>query len=140
VRQIYKNWFYNQTKRKRAVKNQVKFGKKWTARKVIKVQRKADVLKETGAKAGDKEMIGNYQHALRTIIEGCSEGELERAEETAKEWANEGPPREVQVEVAQKRSGNIMREFADNLFKDAGMRVAILWAYKDNDGILTANV
>jgi hypothetical protein len=64
---------------------------------VIEVQRKADVLKETGAKPGEKEMIGKYQQALRTIIDGLSEGELERAEETAMEWANEGPPREVQV-------------------------------------------
>ncbi|OJA18078.1 hypothetical protein AZE42_12769 [Rhizopogon vesiculosus] len=102
--------------------------------------RKAEVLEKTGAKAGDKEMIGNYQHALRTIMEGLSEEELKRAGETAKEWANEGPPKEVQVEVTQKRSGNIMREFADKLFKDAGMRVTILWAYKDNDGDLTANV
>jgi hypothetical protein len=137
---MYKNWFYNQTKRKRATKHLVKFGKKWTARKVIEVQRKADILKETGAKAGDKQMIGNYQQALRTVMGGLSQVELTAAEETAKEWANEGPPREVQVEVAQKRSGNIMREFADKLFKDAGMRVAVLWAYKDSDGDLTANV
>lgn len=107
---------------------------------MIEIQRKDDVVKATGEKAGGKEMIGKYQHALKTVIDGLSKGEKKRAEETAKEWENEGPPTEVQVEVAQKRSGNIMRQFADKLFKDAGMRVAILWAYKDNDGDLTANV
>ncbi|OAX30518.1 hypothetical protein K503DRAFT_788397 [Rhizopogon vinicolor AM-OR11-026] len=34
----------------------------------------------------------------------------------------------------------IRKEFADKLFKDVGMRVAILWAYKDNENDLTANV
>ena len=62
------------------------------------------------------------------------------AEETALEWSNEGPPREIQVEFAYKRSGNIMEEFARKLYKDGGMRVAVLWGFQDVDGSVVANV
>ena len=138
--QMYKDWFYNQTKRKRRSKKGVRFGKKWTARTVIEMQRKEEVLNETGAKAGDKEMIGNYQRALNTVIQGLTDEELKAAEETALEWSNEGPPREIQVEFAYKRSGNIMEEFARKLYKDGGMRVAVLWGFQDVDGSVVANV
>jgi hypothetical protein len=51
----------------------------------------------TGGRAGDKEMIGNYQAALNTILAGMTDEEQQLAEETAEEWTNNAPPPDIQA-------------------------------------------
>ena len=54
---------------------------------VIEHQCKKEILDKTGAKAGGKEMIKNYQGAVTAIMAGLSEEQLEEAKKTAIEWS-----------------------------------------------------
>ena len=132
----YKQWFYNHGQRKRTPKELIKYGKKWTWRKVIEVQKKDQILQHTGAKPGEKKMIGNYQHAMKIVLDGLTQEEKDAAKETAKEWAKAAPPPEVQAKTAKSKADSMIRQFATQMYKEAGMRVFILSAWKDGDGKL----
>lgn len=139
IHQIYKDWFYNHGAKKRARKANAKFGKKWTARTVIEVQRKKEILLETGAKPGDKDMIGNYQAALNAIIAGLSEEEMKDAHRTAEEWSKRAPPPEVQAAFAFKKADLLIEDLASQLWKQGGMRIFVLSAWKNSDGEVLVN-
>ncbi|KAG2100191.1 uncharacterized protein F5147DRAFT_655632 [Suillus discolor] len=123
---MYRDWLYN-WRAEKTVKKQSKFGKKWTARLVIEHQCKKKILEKTGARPGGKEMIKNYQGAVNAIMGGLSEEQLEEANKTAIEWSSKAPPTDVQVEFAQKKALGMMKDLATQLWRQAGMRIFILW-------------
>ena len=135
---MYRDWLYNRRAEK-ARKKGSKFGKKWTARLVIEHQCKKEILDKTGAKAGGKEMIKNYQGAVTAIMASLSEEQLEEAKKTAIEWSSKAPPTDVQAEYAHKKAPGVMKDLAVQLWRQAGMRIFILSAWKTGEGELRIN-
>ncbi|KAI6138634.1 hypothetical protein BKA82DRAFT_4020842 [Pisolithus tinctorius] len=95
-----KNWMYNNS-RSQARKALVKYGSKWMALKVIKLQRKKDiqqVLVKAGIQPGTSAMIKHYQPAVQKVVQSLTKAELDQAARLAKEWNERKPPPEAQAE------------------------------------------
>ncbi|KAG2113782.1 uncharacterized protein F5147DRAFT_770424 [Suillus discolor] len=135
---MYRDWLYNRRAEK-TLKKQSKFGKKWTAQLVIEHQCKKEILEKTGARPGGKEMIKNYQGAVNAIMGGLSEEQLEEANKTAIEWSSKAPPTDVQAEFAQRKAPGMMKDLATQLWRQAGMRIFILSAWKTEEGKVRIN-
>ncbi|KAF9230858.1 hypothetical protein BU15DRAFT_83097 [Melanogaster broomeanus] len=136
-KQAYKNWLYNHGRRK-ASKRLVKYGKTYTARDVIKVQKKEEIQNlievERGAKPGEREMIASYQWGVNQVMNGLTEEEVQEAERQAEEWRKAKPPPEVQARTALQKGERYVREFAEEMWRQCGMRVALLGTWKDRNG------
>ncbi|KAG2141446.1 uncharacterized protein EDB93DRAFT_1252587 [Suillus bovinus] len=135
---MYWDWLYNQRAEK-TLKKECKFSKKWTAWLVIEHQYKKEIIEKTGGRPGGKEMIKNYQGAVNTIMGGLSEEQLEEAKKTAIEWSSKAPPMDVQAEFAQKKAPGMMKDLATQLWRQAGMRIFILSAWKTEEGEVRIN-
>ncbi|KAG2105025.1 uncharacterized protein F5147DRAFT_775345 [Suillus discolor] len=135
---MYWDWLYNRRAEK-TLKKQSKFSKKWTARLVIEHQYKKEILEKTGARPGGKEMIKYYQGAVNAIMGGLSEEQLEESNKTAIEWSSRAPPTDVQAEFAQKKAPGMMKDLATQLWRQAGMRIFILSAWKTEEGEVRIN-
>ncbi|KAG2336397.1 hypothetical protein BDR05DRAFT_1005907 [Suillus weaverae] len=116
-----------------------KFSKKWTTRLVIEHQYKKEILEKTGARPGGKEMIKLYQGAVNAVMAGLSEEQLEEANKTAIEWSSSAPPTDIQAEFAQKKAPGMMKDLASQLWRQAGMRIFILSAWKTEEGEVRIN-
>ncbi|KAI6147059.1 hypothetical protein BKA82DRAFT_4015197 [Pisolithus tinctorius] len=129
-RTAIKNWMYNNS-RSQAWKALVKYGSKWTALKVIKLQRKKDiqqVLVKAGIQPGTSAMIKHYQPAVQKVVQSLTKAELDQAACLAKEW-NE-----------RKATTRSPGRFAYDMWKQCGMRVVIMSAWKDKDGEVMVGV
>ncbi|KAG1855071.1 hypothetical protein C8R48DRAFT_675385 [Suillus tomentosus] len=129
-KKTYKEWLYNQCRRK-APKPLIKYGKKWTAHCVLIEQNKARIREETG------EMPGK---ATKTVLAGLLAEEKEEANVLADKWNNEAAPAEVQANVAETKDADIIEHFATEMFKQAGMRVFVMSAWRDSRGKLMLGV
>ncbi|KIK75732.1 hypothetical protein PAXRUDRAFT_87387, partial [Paxillus rubicundulus Ve08.2h10] len=125
----YKTWFYNHGRR-RVTKPLVKYGKSVTNWDVIKVQKKDDIQKgieeEHREKPGDQEMIGKYQWAVNKVMGGLTQEEIKEVERLAKEWRKTKPLPEVQAKTASQKGEKYLREFAEEMWRQCGMRVEVL--------------
>jgi hypothetical protein len=131
---MYTTWLFNHGERKRARSDRFKWGKKWTAHSIVSHQRREEIVELTGGRAGDKEMIGNYQAALNTILAGMTDEEWQLAEETAEEWTNNAPPPDVQAKFTQRKADAVTKSFASYMWKQGGCRVFVMSAWKKEDG------
>lgn len=116
----------------------LKFGRKWNARMVIHHQNRDAILQrieeETGARPGAPKMIRHYQGTIHNMIDEMSEGALELARETAEEWTRNAPPPEVQARVAGKKAPAFMEHFSSEMWRQCGMRIFVLSAWKNEEG------
>ncbi|KAI6141234.1 hypothetical protein BKA82DRAFT_4018845 [Pisolithus tinctorius] len=131
-----KNWMYNNSQ-SRAQKALVKYGSKWTALKVIKLQHKKDiqqVLVKAGIQPGTSAMIKHYQPAVQKVVQSLTKAELDQAAHLAKEWNERKPPPEAQAEATTSKGRKYAKQFAYDMWKQCGMRVVIMLAWKDKDG------
>ncbi|KAG1723979.1 uncharacterized protein EDB91DRAFT_1087636 [Suillus paluster] len=136
-KQMYKTWLFN-NKKKKERKDMIKYGRKWTPRQVIYQQNREEVLKriedEFGAKPGGQDMFKHYQAVVKKVMADLSEDELEKAKETAEEWSNNFPPPETQAQVARKKGPVYMEHFSNEMWRQCGMRVFVLSAWKNEHG------
>lgn len=135
---MYRDWLYNR-RAERRIKKASQFSKKWTARLVIEHQHKKEILEKTGGRPGGKEMIKNYQGAVNSIMAGLSEEQLEEAKNTAIEWSSKALPPDVQADFAEKKAPGMMKDLANQLWRQAGMRIFILSAWKTKEGEVRIN-
>jgi len=135
---MYRDWLYNR-RAKKTTEKPTKFGKKWTARLVIEHQHKKEILEKTGARPGDKEMIRKYQGAVNSFMAGLSEEQLEQAKKTAVEWSTTAPPPDIQASFAESKATDLMKDLATQLWRQGGMRVFILSAWKTEAGEIKIN-
>ncbi|KAG1862684.1 hypothetical protein F4604DRAFT_1929458 [Suillus subluteus] len=135
--QMYKTWLFN-NKKKKERKATIKYGRKWTPRMVVYQQKREEVLKrikeESGAKPGDPGMFKHYQAAVKRVISELDDDELEKAKETAEEWSNNCPPPEIQAQVARKKGPAYMEHFSNEMWRQCGMRVFMMSAWKNEKG------
>ena len=135
--QMYKTWLFN-NKKKKERKDMIKYGRKWTPRMVIYQQNQDKVLKriedESGEKPGGPGMFKHYQAAVKRVMTELDDDELAKAKETAEEWSNNFPPPEIQAEVARKKGPAYMEHFSNEMWRQCGMRVFVLSAWKNEKG------
>ena len=135
--QIYRTWLYNHTKLKQR-RDKIKYGKKWTARMVVSHDKRDEVLQriadETGLKPGDPQMFKYYQGTVNKVVDEMPANEMEIAKETAEKWSNDFPPPEIQASVATKRGPKYIEHFAEEMWRQCGMRVFMVTAWKDEKG------
>ncbi|KAG1751480.1 uncharacterized protein EDB91DRAFT_1078257 [Suillus paluster] len=116
----------------------IKYGRKWTPKMVIYQQNRDDVLKrikeEYEVKLGGQDMFKHYQATIQKVIEELLDDELEKAKETAEEWSHSIPPPEIQVQVAGKNGPAYMEHFSNEMWRQCGMRVFVLSAWKNEQG------
>ncbi|KAG1791614.1 hypothetical protein EV424DRAFT_1549201 [Suillus variegatus] len=134
-KKTYKEWLYNQCRCK-APKPLVKYGKKWTAHRVLVEQNKALIRQETGEMPGSEAMIAKWPEATKTVLAGLSAEEKEEANVLADKWNNEAAPPEVQGNLAENKGADMIEHFATEMFKQAGMRVFVMSAWRDSRGKL----
>ncbi|KAG1852097.1 hypothetical protein DFJ58DRAFT_841960 [Suillus subalutaceus] len=131
-----REWLQNHSHQKPSSKPLIKYGRTWTARKVLIHTHKALIQEETGEMAGSGEMISKWPKAAKTVINQLSAEEKEEAQAMADKWNNEAAPPEVQAHVAKTKGADMIEHFATEMFKKAGMRVFVLSTWKDGKGKL----
>ncbi|KAG1725115.1 hypothetical protein EDB19DRAFT_1915230 [Suillus lakei] len=105
---------------------------------VIYQQKCEEVLKwikdKSGAKPGGPGIFKHYQVSVKRVMAELSNNELEKAKETAEEWSNNFPPPEIQAQVACKKRPVYMEHFSKQIWKQCGMRVFVMLAWKNEQG------
>jgi hypothetical protein len=124
--------------KKKKRRDAIKYGKKWNSRTVIYHQKRDEVMQrieeETGAKPGQPGMFKHYQAAIRDVMNEMPEEELQKARDTAEEWSNRFPPSDVQAKTADKKGAEYIEHFAQEMWRQCGMRVFVLSAWKNSEG------
>ncbi|KAG2103993.1 uncharacterized protein F5147DRAFT_654512 [Suillus discolor] len=134
--QTYKEWLYNQCRRKAVPKPLIRYGRRWTAHRVLVEQHKDQIRAETGAIPGSEDMIVRWPEATKTVIDSLSVKEKEAAHILAKQWNNEAAPLKVQANVAESKGADMIEHFTTEMLKQAGMRVFVLSAWRESRGKL----
>ncbi|KAG1836907.1 hypothetical protein F4604DRAFT_1692589 [Suillus subluteus] len=138
----YRQWFHNHKKVQTNSKAPTKPKKKWTAWRVIEEERKAEILQqireeieeETGEKPAHKEVLRRYQPTMTAIMHRLDKKELQEAEAKADKWTNQAPNATVQAKTARKKGKKMVKNFAKEMFTQAGMRVFVLGSWMDEKG------
>ncbi|KAG1798337.1 hypothetical protein EV424DRAFT_1332990 [Suillus variegatus] len=133
---IYKQWLQNQSRRKKDSKPLIKYGRHWTARKVLIQTYKHLIREETGEMAGSEEMISKWPRVAKSVIDGLSVEEREQVAAMAEIWNNQAAPPDVQAKLAKSKGTEMIEHFATEMFKQAGMRVCVLSAWNNSTGKL----
>ncbi|KAG1872209.1 hypothetical protein F4604DRAFT_1681315 [Suillus subluteus] len=138
----YRQWFHNHKKVQTNSKAPTKPKKKWTAQGVIEEERKAEILQqireeieeETAEKPAHKEVLRRYQLTMTAIMHQLDKKELQEAEAKANRWTNQAPDAAVQAKTARKKGEKMVKNFAKEMFTQAGMRVFVLGSWMDEKG------
>jgi hypothetical protein len=137
---MYRDWYYNRSRKDGTARHAIKLRKKWTTRMVVQQQHKKGINQylqdEYHCKSGDPTWIAHYQEAVKYVMDGLTREELKDAEVKAQEWNKGTVDVEVQQVIAQSRSNDMARHFASEMFHQAGMRVFVLTArYDAKEGV-----
>lgn len=89
---------------------------------------------DTGVNPGKLEMMKHYSKYLTDMVNALTEKEVEDATIMARQWNKQGVPPDVQADTARRKSEDLLRYVASEMFKKAGMCLFILSAWKDEDG------
>jgi hypothetical protein len=128
---------YNNNNKKER-KDMIKYGRKWMPRMVIYQQNWDKVLTriedKSGVKPGGPGMFKHYQVSVKRVMAELDNNELVKAKETVEEWSNNFPPPKIQAEVACKKGPAYMEHFLNKMWRQCGMRVFVLSAWKNEKG------
>ncbi|KAG1730920.1 hypothetical protein EDB19DRAFT_1912759 [Suillus lakei] len=138
-KKTYKEWLYNQCRRK-APKLLIKYGKKWTAHQVLIEQNKAQIQEETGETPGSEGMIVKWLEATKTVLASLAAEEKEEARVITEKWNNKAAPPDIQANIAETKGADRIEHFATEMFKQAGMRIFVMLAWQNWEGKLMLGV
>ncbi|KAG1838435.1 hypothetical protein DFJ58DRAFT_733809 [Suillus subalutaceus] len=93
-----------------------------------------EIEEETGEKPAHKEVLRRYQPTMTAIMYQLDKKELQEAEAKADKWTNQAPNAAVQAKTARKKGEKMVKNFAKEMFTQAGMRVFVLGSWKDEKG------
>ncbi|KAH9170156.1 hypothetical protein EDB89DRAFT_1908025 [Lactarius sanguifluus] len=91
-------------------------------------------LSLSDSKGGSDKYLACYQKALKIVQDGLSQETKEKYRVQAKKWMEDILPPWQQQKMMQKYSMSTFREFAQYVYSQYGMWVAILGAYQDGEG------
>ncbi|KAI6155973.1 hypothetical protein BKA82DRAFT_31127 [Pisolithus tinctorius] len=85
-------------------------------------------------------MIKHYQLAIQKVVQSLTKAELDQAAHLVKEWNERKLPPKAQAEAATSKGQKYAKQFVYNMWKQCGMRVVIMSAWKDKDGKVMVGV
>ncbi|KAG1851637.1 hypothetical protein DFJ58DRAFT_842118 [Suillus subalutaceus] len=121
----YRQWFHNHKK----VQTDSK-----APTKPKEMDGTEEIEEETGEKPAHKEVLRRYQPTMTAIMYQLDKKELQEAEAKADKWTNQAPNAAVQAKTARKKGEKMVKNFAKEMFTQAGMRVFVLGSWKDEKG------
>ncbi|KAI9436269.1 hypothetical protein H4582DRAFT_2058933 [Lactarius indigo] len=118
----------------------IKFTRKWSARNAFYHLNRDEVLrlaKETsGTEPGSPAFIGALQDATTALWNELSIEDQEEYQESAREWSEKTPPKNIQSRMASSLCERIIQDFQSQLYKTCGIRSIVLTAYEGEDNDL----
>ncbi|KAH9031104.1 hypothetical protein EDB85DRAFT_2146272 [Lactarius pseudohatsudake] len=137
VETLVRRYLYNKGRRAKK-RSTLNLGRRWTYRDIMMDVHRQELhtmtLSLSDSKGGSDKYLGCYRKALKIIEKGLSEETKDKYRAQAKKWTEEIPPPRQQRRMMQKYSMSTFREFAQYVYSQYGMRVAILAAYRDGEG------
>ncbi|KAI9443892.1 hypothetical protein H4582DRAFT_2053660 [Lactarius indigo] len=131
-------WFYNHYVRPK--RQYIKFTRKWSARNAFYHLNRDEVLrlaKETsGTEPGSPAFIGALQDATTALWNELSIEDQEEYQDSAREWSEKTPPKNIQSRMASSLRERIIQDFQSQLYKTCGIRSIVLTAYEGEDNDL----
>lgn len=157
--QDLQDWFNNGAsngKPKAAPRRPEGLGRRWNWKDVLVKEMgdeiKAVACKMSGDKAGSQAFLAVWKAAIEVVASAISEDELADFEAKAKVYTEQKPPAEIQAKsvmqplysslpilrfhsrAAARKGRKMVEQFAKKIHHEAGMRIFVLGAYKDEDG------
>ncbi|KAF8260219.1 hypothetical protein EI94DRAFT_1811974 [Lactarius quietus] len=86
------------------------------------------------SKAGSAEYLRCYQKALKTVLGGLTEEAISKYKAQAKRWTEDRPPPWQQHWMMEKHSKSTFQQFAQYVYDQFGMWIAIFTTYRDAEG------
>ncbi|KAI9428965.1 hypothetical protein H4582DRAFT_2066083 [Lactarius indigo] len=118
----------------------IKFTRKWSARNTFYHLNRDEVLrlaKETsGTEPGSPAFIGALQDATTALWNELSIEDQEEYQESAREWSEKTPPKNIQSRMASSLRERIIQDFQSQLYKTCGICSIVLTAYEGEDNDL----
>ncbi|KAI9430115.1 hypothetical protein H4582DRAFT_2087529 [Lactarius indigo] len=95
------------------------------------------LAKETsGTEPGSPAFIGALQDATTALWNELSIEDQEEYQESAREWSEKTPPKNIQSRMASSLRERIIQDFQSQLYKTCGIRSIVLTAYEGEDNDL----
>ncbi|KAF8261803.1 hypothetical protein EI94DRAFT_1809719 [Lactarius quietus] len=112
--------------------------RKWTYRDIVMDVYHKELhtmaLSMSDSKAGSAEYLRCYQKVLKTVLGGLTEEAISKYKAQAKRWTEDRPPPWQQHRIMEKHSKSKFRQFAQYVYDQFGMQIAIFTAYCDAEG------
>ena len=144
-------WFQNHAGHRKRAKEHHR--RSWHWRAVVRAERKEElerlIRKNSGARPGSKAYFSKYQKSLSEMCAKLTEEERQHYEELAEDWSKRGPPEDVKRKyvsspfvgdiirlmanprMAETKSGELLSRLSKQMFRDYGVRMFVLYGYKD---------
>ncbi|KAH9028956.1 hypothetical protein EDB85DRAFT_2147569 [Lactarius pseudohatsudake] len=84
--------------------------------------------------SGSNGYLGYYNKVVKLVDEGLDEETRVKYRTEARKWAEQEAPPEQQQRMFAKHGIDTMQDFSELMYRQYGVRVAILGGYCDNDG------
>ncbi|KAI9436453.1 hypothetical protein H4582DRAFT_2078612 [Lactarius indigo] len=91
-------------------------------------------LEMSGSKRGSAAYFGCYKKSIKVISQRLDEHTWVKYRAEAKKWTEQQAPPRQQQRMFGKHGINTMRDFSESMYRQYGVRVAILAGYCNSDG------
>ncbi|KAI9445920.1 hypothetical protein H4582DRAFT_2069240 [Lactarius indigo] len=137
VKTLVRQYLYNKGRRAKK-KSTLNLGKRWTYLDVVMDAHHEELhimtLSLSDSKGGSPGYLGCYRKALKTVEEGLSEETKAQYRAQAKSGQKTSHLPWQQRRMMERHGMSTFREFAQYVYSQYGVRVAILAAYRDGEG------
>ncbi|KAI9433116.1 hypothetical protein H4582DRAFT_2082572 [Lactarius indigo] len=106
--------------------------------RLVPLQQELDkmAVEMSGSTPGSRSYLGCYRKAVKLIGERLDEDTQVKYRAEAKKWAEQGVPPRQQQRMFEKHGIHTIRDFSETMYRQYGVRVAILGGYCDDDWTL----
>ncbi|KAH9020903.1 hypothetical protein EDB85DRAFT_2152752 [Lactarius pseudohatsudake] len=112
--------------------------KQWTYRDILVDRHREEIDKMTvdmsGEPSGSNGYLGYYNKVVKLVDKGLDEETRVKYRVEARKWAEQEAPPEQQQWMFAKHGIDTMQDFSELMYRQYGVRVAILGGYCNNDG------
>ncbi|KAI9433196.1 hypothetical protein H4582DRAFT_2082678 [Lactarius indigo] len=111
--------------------------KRWTYHDILIDHHRQELdkmaVEMSGSTSGSRSYLGCYRKAVKLIDERLDEDTRVKYRAEAKKWAEQGVPPRQQQRMFEKHGIHTIRDFSETMYRQYGVRVAILGGYCDDD-------
>ncbi|KAI9431798.1 hypothetical protein H4582DRAFT_2084465 [Lactarius indigo] len=136
VETLVRRYLYNKCRQER---KRFSFRRKrWTYHDILIDHHRQELdkmaVEMSGSTSGSRSYLGCYRKAVKLIDERLDEDTRVKYRAEAKKWAEQGVPPRQQQRMFEKHGIHTIRDFSETMYRQYGVRVAILGGYCDDDG------